>query len=118
MGKIRFLAVLAILILSALLIAACHTVPTPTMPSTAQESEELSWATAPAGVPPEAPALLTTLKRNCQLTGSSVADFADTGLKTGETAVDFTLKDIRGNEFKLSQLLAEKPVMMVFGSFT
>jgi hypothetical protein len=33
-------------------------------------------------------------------------------------AVDFTLKDTYGSEYSLSALLAEKPVVMVFGSFT
>ena len=33
-------------------------------------------------------------------------------------AVDFTLKDIHGNTVSLAGLLSEKPVVMVFGSFT
>lgn len=40
------------------------------------------------------------------------------GLKEGGKAVNFTLKDITGNEYVLSRLLAEKPVVMLFGSFT
>lgn len=46
------------------------------------------------------------------------SDVAAVGIKEGVKAVDFTLKDIHGNEFTLSRLLDEKPVVMVFGSFT
>ncbi len=63
------------------------------------------------------PVLLDTLRRNCQITQGS-DKFENIGLLIGDTAVNFTLKDIHGSEFRLSQLLAEKPVMMVFGSFT
>jgi peroxiredoxin len=45
-------------------------------------------------------------------------DFDDTGLEIGELAVGLTLKDAGGAEFDLSGLLAKKPVVMVFGSFT
>lgn len=40
------------------------------------------------------------------------------GLKVGESAVDFQLKDTRGEVYRLSELLAEKPVMLQFGSYT
>ena len=51
-----------------------------------------------------------TLKRNCtEFSGSP---------SVGDKAIDFALKDIHGTEFKLSQFLAEKPVVMVFGSYT
>ena len=63
------------------------------------------------------PVLPDTLNRNCQITQGS-EDFDNTGLAIGETAIDFSLKDTTGNEFRLSHLLAEKPVMMAFGSFT
>jgi len=66
---------------------------------------------------PVEPVLLDTLRRNCQITQGS-DNFENVGLLIGDTAVNFTLKDIRGSEFRLSQLLAENPVMMVFGSFT
>ena len=36
----------------------------------------------------------------------------------GELAIDFTVKDTQGREFTLSKLLADKPVVMTFGSFT
>ena len=58
------------------------------------------------------PVLLDTLRRNCQITQGS-GNFDQNGLVVGETAVNFTPKDINGIEFRFSQLLAEKPVLMV-----
>jgi len=63
------------------------------------------------------PILLDTLRRNCQFSQGN-GGFNNTGLAVGETAVNLALKDTNGNEFRLSRLLAEKPVVMVFGSFT
>ena len=39
-------------------------------------------------------------------------------LRVGEIAPDFTLKDLKGMEITLSQLLADKPVVIEFGSYT
>jgi len=36
----------------------------------------------------------------------------------GSLAVEFTLKDVDGTAYTLSDLLAEKPVLMVFGAYT
>jgi len=63
------------------------------------------------------PVLLDTLNRDCKI-NEERENFNNTGLAEGETAVDFTLKDINGNEHRLSQLLAEKPVVIILGSFT
>lgn len=65
----------------------------------------------------EGPALSDALKRDCRRDPASAGPGRG-GLNTGQTAVDFTLKDVNGREFSLSALLAEKPVVMVFGSFT
>ncbi|MEE9366463.1 MAG: hypothetical protein V3W44_07240 [Dehalococcoidales bacterium] len=61
--------------------------------------------------------LSTNLKRGLEPV-STGDDFDDTGLAVGELAVGLTLRDTGGVEFDLSRLLAEKPVVMVFGSFT
>ncbi len=61
--------------------------------------------------------LSDALIRGCERTRPS-GGFANAGLAVGETAVDFTLKDVNGNTVSLAGLLAEKPVVMVFGSFT
>ena len=59
------------------------------------------------------------LKRNCEFRiVESMDDLEDEGLKTGTAAIDFTLRDTNGNEVTLSDLLLEKPVVMVLGSFT
>jgi hypothetical protein len=83
----------------ALLIVACGPASTPTRAPAIEETEE--------------PVLSNNLKRDCQFTPFNNAD-----LVVGEIAVNFTLKDIHASEFSLSQLLAEKPVLMIFGSFT
>ncbi len=75
--------------------------------------------TTTSNVEPEEPVLSDSLKRDCQLTQSPVrGDPESAGLRVGEKAFNFTLRDIYGTEFRLSRLLAEKPVVMVFGSFT
>ena len=63
------------------------------------------------------PPLLGELSRNCQLSESQ-SDFNNVGLQVGRTALNFTLKDTEGTEYRLSQLLVDKPVVIVFGSFT
>ena len=132
MDKVKVYLLLTILSLLPILFLACGLVSTPTLTPTTEEPEESVIVTAPAETQPEEPVasstsadtqveelvLSTTLKRNCQLDQSSFRNFDDAGPKIGEKAVNFTLKDISGNEFRLSRLLAEKPVMMVFGSFT
>ncbi len=63
------------------------------------------------------PVLSDTLLRGCERAETS-RNFSNAGLAVGETAVGFTLQDTQGNMVSLSGLLVEKPVMMVFGSFT
>jgi cytochrome oxidase Cu insertion factor (SCO1/SenC/PrrC family) len=41
-----------------------------------------------------------------------------TSVVEGDQAIDFTLKDTDGVEYRLSQLLRTRPVLIVFGSFT
>ena len=52
------------------------------------------------------------LIRDVKITRRS-GDFDNVGLTIGETAVDFTLKDVDGNTVSLRGLLREKPVVMV-----
>ncbi len=49
---------------------------------------------------------------------SNRAGQLSTGVKTGDTAIEFTLKDIEGTSYSLSSLLETKPVLLVFGSYT
>ena len=86
--------------------------PEPEVPPSEPEvpSESVSQET-------KMPELSDALKRNCQRSGPS-GGFDNAGLDVGEMAVDFTLKDTQGNTVRLAELLSQKPVMMVFGSFT
>ena len=107
--------------------AACSTLPEPTTlptpsPATVPSEAAPTVPTEPKSPPPSRtespePVLSNNLKRNCQINQVS-EDFDTVGLSIGETAVNFALKDIHGTEVQLSRLLAEKPVVMVFGSFT
>ncbi len=49
---------------------------------------------------------------------SNRAGQLSTGVETGDTAIEFTLKDIEGTSYSLSSLLETKPVLLVFGSYT
>jgi hypothetical protein len=64
------------------------------------------------------PSLSSTLTRNCPVGPTRAQAFEDAGLGPGQKAVNFTLLDTQGVEYRLSRLLAEKPVVMIFGSFT
>ncbi len=63
------------------------------------------------------PLLSDALIRNCGRDKIPFG-FGRRGLVEGDTAIEFTLKDIHGNIVRLSGLLSEKPVVMIFGSFT
>ncbi len=113
---------MALLSLSCMFMLACSSSPestqTPTeaeqTPSTTEQN-----STLPIETRPEEPTLSNTLLRDCDPTQTSGGgNFDDVGLQIGEKAVNFTLRDTHATEYRLSQLLAEKPVMMVFGSCT
>lgn len=42
----------------------------------------------------------------------------ENGIKEGDSAVDFSLKDIYGETHHLSDLLESKPVLLILGSYT
>jgi len=113
MSKLR---VFTILVIGLLLILASCGAPAPP-PSTIPFSP-MPAPTSTTNVEHKEPALSTTLKKDCLINQSSVRGFDNAGLEIGEQAVNFTLRDIHGSEFRLSRLLVDKPVMMVFGSFT
>ena len=83
-------------------------------------------ATAPTPMPTLTPSTLTptpsperelldVLVTNCTAEGFASDKI---GLPVGSKAVNFTLKDVKDNEMSLSRLLDEKPVLLIFGSFT
>jgi len=78
----------------------------------------------PDDPPPDGPPVLSTaLESGCN--NWPVQDFSpsnrvstNTGLPTGSLAVDFTLRDLGGNPHTLSDMLLDKPVLLVMGAFT
>jgi len=108
--------------LSCTFIFACSSAPESTQTTRESEQTPLTTeqnSTLPIEIQLEEPALSDTLIRDCYPTGTSGGgNFNDIGLQIGEKAVNFTLRDIYGTEYRLSRLLAGKPVMMAFGSCT
>ena len=82
-----------------------------------ETSGETSSVSGSATDESKGPLLSDALTRNCNPARAS-GDFGSLGLTEGEIAVDFTLKDVHGKPTSLAGLLSEKPVVMVFGSFT
>ena len=70
-------------------------------------------AAPPVATTGEMPSLSTDLVRGCERRGPGAQ-----GPQQGETAIEFTLMDVDGQPYILSELLKEKPVVLVFGSFT
>ena len=100
----------------ALLLGACAgadiTVRAPTaVPSPGSSPAPDTVVQEPMGL------LSDALIRNCE-DNRGAGGFQNVGLDDGAMAVDFTLTDTVGTTFSLSELLGEKPVVMVFGSFT
>jgi peroxiredoxin len=62
--------------------------------------------------PPIEPA--SKLSRRCDQGQSSTAR----PMVPGEMAIDFALKDTKGTAYTLSSLLAEKPIVLIFGSYS
>ncbi len=99
--------------------------PDATVSITNQEIEEESVSEPPTGqtnngeASPQVvngPELSNALSGNCM--GEANEDLEGAGLPVGDLAVDFTLNDVNGNSVNLAGLLGEKPVVMIFGSFT
>ena len=82
-----------------------------------EQTAEPTISPAPNFKETRKPELSDSLIRGCQ-GRRSAGGFDKAGLPEGETAVDFTLKDTVGTTVSLSELLREKPVVMIFGSFT
>jgi len=86
---------------------------------TSSSSPQSSVIQSTAEVEPQGLKLSDALKRNCGPNQAETRNsFRNVGLEVGTVAVDFTLRDTFGNEVTLSELLVDKPVVMVFGSFT
>ncbi len=111
------------LILTLLVTGCTQPLVEPPIPGPASEATPENGTTIIEGRNRESPdnvsgpVLSNDLIRDIERTIRS-GDFDNVGLTIGETAVDFTLKDVDGNTVSLRGLLSEKPVVMVFGSFT
>jgi hypothetical protein len=68
----------------------------------------------PETAPGHLPVLSDELTRGCLGDEDRLAIYP----QEGEPAIEFTLRDVDGKIYTLSEMLAEKPVYMVFGSFT
>lgn len=90
------------------------TSPTVSQPS----STPTTSASQVTSLSPKEPVLSSQLTCNCPSGPTTNRGFEKVGLNIGAKAIDFIIKDINGKEYRLSRLLAEKPVMLVFGSFT
>ncbi len=42
----------------------------------------------------------------------------ENGIKEGDSAIDFSLKDVHGETYHLSDLLEVKPVLLILGGYT
>ena len=42
----------------------------------------------------------------------------ENGIKEGDSAIDFSLKDVHGERHRLSDLLETKPVLLILGGYT
>ena len=90
---------------------------TPSAPILSEQTSESATSPAPNTNEDQKLLLSDSLRKGCQR-GRYVGGLDKAGLPVGETAVDFTLKDTDGATVSLSGLLGEKPVVMIFGSFT
>ncbi len=112
--KYIFLFVVLAIVFS---LSACGPETIPNQEPTQPVSEESGSASIPTIDESKRPLLSDALIRNCGRDRIS-GGFGKRGLVEGDTAIDFTLKDIRGSIVSLSGLLSEKPVVMIFVSFT
>lgn len=105
-----------------LLVTACNTstvqneqAPPTGFPMEASPPEIVSDTEQPAAQPPTpiTPLLSTALVRGCKGRDKNTKHPQE-----GDQAIEFALKDVEGNSYVLSELLREKPVVLIFGSFT
>jgi hypothetical protein len=128
MKKTSFYLVLSVIFLTA---SSCApivaTTKAPTVTETTPRPTEMAvptGETAPAetAFPPTSTpehTQTTNLELSTDLVnGCERNDDTDPNLREDDLAVDFSLMDINGNSYVLSDLLIEKPVALIYGSFT
>ncbi len=101
-----------LILATSLALAACSPAEGPAGGSGAVQPDTGPKAGSAAG-----PQLSNALKANCE-EGRTSGGIGQAGIPQGAPAVDFTLQDTEGRDHTLSAMLAQKPVLLVFGSFT
>ena len=105
-----------------LLVTACNIstaqneqAPPTGFPMEASPPEIVSDPEQPTTQPPTpiTPLLSADLVRGCK-----GRDQSKKHPQEGNQAIEFALKDVEGSPYVLSELLLEKPVVLIFGSFT
>ncbi len=103
--RVSSMWIFRLLLVAALASAVCLLLPGPAFAGLLIGKE--------AGISPSLPGVLL---RGLPLPGQ--ASFSRVGIAQAQMAVDFTLKDTEGVSHTLSDLLSEKPVVLIIGSFT
>lgn len=115
MQKGRILGMLALISLS--LVACSPATQEPVVGNTPVDVQPTAAPPVSTAVPEAtvgvSPLLSTDLVRDCERRDPSARE-----PRVGEMAIEFALLDVDGNPYILSELLQEKPVVLVFGSFT
>jgi hypothetical protein len=124
--KSIYFCVLLVLIVSACTPSLAQTeVPAPTeslvqlsQSETVSDDVHPIETSIPSTEIPE-PTQETTLELSTALVrGCDRRDGTDPELKKDDMAVEFSLVDVDGNSYVLSELLEEKPVLLIYGSYT
>ncbi len=79
---------------------------------------ELPETPIPSTAIPEPTDEATRELSNDLVRGCNRGDGTDPDLQAGDPAVDFSLMDVDGNSYVLSELLQKKPVALIYGSYT
>ena len=106
------LVALSALVALMLFLAGCGQTPSPSPSPTPTPTETPTPTPSPDN---GEPVLSEAIIGNC--TADSFAS-DKTGLAVGTQAINFTLKQVDGTEVRLSKLLAERPVVLIFSSYT
>jgi hypothetical protein len=82
-----------------------------------EEAPETEISIPPTTLPDPTQRPILELSSNL-VSGCERHDGTDPSLREGDLAVDFSLQDIHGNIYTLSERLMERPVALIYGSFT
>ncbi len=99
-------------------IAPPDSIVQPTQSETASDDVHPAETSIPSTKIPK-PTQKATLELSKDLVrGCLRGDQTDYQLREGDSAVEFSLMDVDGETYVLSELLQEKPVALIYGSYT